>query len=289
MHEDLRAADADQLADFLADLVVGQRIRIGIFVIAPKGAEGAFGGADVGVVDVTIDDVRAIIFRMQPLGDRVRPFAQIVHRGVVIKLQCLGIAQPRSAGDHIINIERQLCHNYEKCKAATNHSLWVSRVLKLRGILTRGIAENDHEETCHANSDCSSRGATHPHVCWDAIVVLTVLLFYPSAGAATTGTVNGTVVDSDGKVVPNQKVRDQEGGEPGADWKTRVGQHGRRRADRRHAHNRQGWEIQPIFRPGEYWAEAGSKTLGYAKERITIKAGEATDVKLSLTKDDATK
>ena len=41
--------------------------------------------------------------------------------------------------------------------------------------------------------------------------------------------------------------------------------------------------------PGEYWAESGSKTLGYAKERFTIKTGETTEVKLALTKDEGQK
>ena len=42
-------------------------------------------------------------------------------------------------------------------------------------------------------------------------------------------------------------------------------------------------------RSGDYWAEAGSKTLGYAKERFEVKAGETTELKLALAKDDAGK
>jgi hypothetical protein len=71
-----------------------ERVAVGVFVIAAEGAEGALGGADVGVVDVAIDDVGAVILRMHPLRDGVRPLAQIVQRRRrVVKLQRLGVGE----------------------------------------------------------------------------------------------------------------------------------------------------------------------------------------------------
>jgi hypothetical protein len=122
-----------------------------------------------------------------------------------------------------------------------------------------------------------------------AIVALTVLLFYPCAHAATTGTVNGTVVDSDGKVVPNQKVRIKKVVSRAPIGKLALVNMAADALTVATVTTDKDGKFSQSLDPGEYWAEAGSKTLGYAKERITIKAGEATDVKLSLTKDDAPK
>ena len=82
-------------------------------MIAAKGEERALGGADVGVIDVPVDDIRAVILRMHPLGYGVRPLAQVVHGGVVIKLQSLGRVS-RLAGNDRINVKRKLAHRMGK-------------------------------------------------------------------------------------------------------------------------------------------------------------------------------
>ena len=92
LHQNLRSADGHQLRNLFADLLESKRIRIGILMIAPESAERAFGGAHIGVVDIPVDDVGSIVLGVHPLRNRQRPLPQIVHRGIVIKLQCLGIA-----------------------------------------------------------------------------------------------------------------------------------------------------------------------------------------------------
>ena len=59
LHEDLRAADVGELGDLLEDLILLERVGVVVARVAPEGAEGALGGADVGVVDVAVDDVGA--------------------------------------------------------------------------------------------------------------------------------------------------------------------------------------------------------------------------------------
>src|SRR4051812_1625159 len=120
------------------------------------------------------------------------------------------------------------------------------------------------------------------------LICLTMLLgmsmFLPQCMAANTGTVNGTVMSSDGKAVPNQKVRFKK-----VFNKAPIGKTAMAAPDgvavATVSSDKDGKFTQNL-EPGEYWAEAGSKTLGYAKERVTVKAGETTDVKLTLTKDE---
>ena len=110
LHENLRSPDRDQLAYFLADLLVGQRIAVDIFMIAPKRAERAFGRADVGVVDVPVDDVGAVILWMEPLRNSGCPFAQILQGRMRVKLNRLRLGEPGFALDKRINVKRQLSH-----------------------------------------------------------------------------------------------------------------------------------------------------------------------------------
>jgi len=118
-------------------------------------------------------------------------------------------------------------------------------------------------------------------------VVTAVLLLLPASRAlGATGTANGSVVDADGKAAANLKVRikkvlsrspigkDTEQKKPGENLTVATV-----------TTDKEGKFSQSLD-VGEYWAEAGNKTLGYSKERFDIKAGENTDVKLSLTKDD---
>lgn len=117
-----------------------------------------------------------------------------------------------------------------------------------------------------------------------AMLVLCPMLPLLCGAMLATGTVNGSVVDSAGKVVPNQKVRLRKVLERGP-----VGKNAMAPTDSTSAAtvttDKDGKFTQTL-EPGSYWAEAGSKALGYAKERFEIKAGETTDVKLTLTKED---
>ena len=57
LHEDLRAAQGEGLLDLLVDLIEGDDVGVGVVFDAVEGAELAIDVADVGVIDVAIDDV----------------------------------------------------------------------------------------------------------------------------------------------------------------------------------------------------------------------------------------
>ena len=107
LHQNLRPADGDQFRNFLTDLGVVERIAVRIFMVTAERAEGAMSRADIRVINVSIDHIRAVILRVHPLAGRVGPLAKIVHRSIVIKLHRLLIHQASVASNHRINIERQ--------------------------------------------------------------------------------------------------------------------------------------------------------------------------------------
>jgi uncharacterized GH25 family protein len=117
-----------------------------------------------------------------------------------------------------------------------------------------------------------------------AMLVLCPMLPLLCGAMLATGTVNGSVVDSAGKAVPNQKVRIRKVFEQGP-----VGKIAMAASDNSSGTtvttDKEGKFTQTL-EPGSYWAEAGSKALGYAKVRFDVKAGETTDVKLTLAKED---
>ena len=77
LHQDLRAADVDQLLDLLEDLIDLEGVGILFVTIASERAEGALGGADVRVVDVPVDDVGPHLFTMQMSAPGVGPVARV--------------------------------------------------------------------------------------------------------------------------------------------------------------------------------------------------------------------
>jgi len=120
------------------------------------------------------------------------------------------------------------------------------------------------------------------------LICLTLLLgFVASVDAAgTTGTVNGTVVNSDGKTLANQKVRIKKVFNKAPIGKSTIQPLAAEGVPVATVTTDKDGKFTQALEPGEYWAEAGSKSQGYAKERFTIKTGETTDVKLTLTKDE---
>ena len=87
LHQDLIAAEGDRLLDLLvaAPRAAGRSLRRR-FGLAVERAEVADGGADVGVVDVAVDVVRAVRLGMQPARDGVGGAAQ---RRQVVRLEQL--------------------------------------------------------------------------------------------------------------------------------------------------------------------------------------------------------
>src|SRR5580765_4042743 len=57
LHENLGAAKGDGFLDFLIDFVEGDYVGVVVFLNAVEGAEFAIDVADVGVVDVAVNDV----------------------------------------------------------------------------------------------------------------------------------------------------------------------------------------------------------------------------------------
>jgi len=66
LHQDLIATKLGGFADFLQELAAIEDIAFGVFGRAIEGAEVADRRADVRVVDVAVDVVRAIRLRVQP-------------------------------------------------------------------------------------------------------------------------------------------------------------------------------------------------------------------------------
>ena len=100
LHEDLRAADGDELLDLLQERVVGERVGVAVARVAPERAERALGGADVRVVDVAVDDVGADVVAVDLAAAAVRPHAEVGERHVAQEAQPLFRRQARGTGDH---------------------------------------------------------------------------------------------------------------------------------------------------------------------------------------------
>jgi hypothetical protein len=77
-------------------------------VVAAEGAKRAPGGADVGVVDVAVDDVGAVILGVHHERSGVGPGAEVVQRGGVIKLQGLRVGEAGFAFDDGVDVEGEL-------------------------------------------------------------------------------------------------------------------------------------------------------------------------------------
>ena len=120
---------------------------------------------------------------------------------------------------------------------------------------------------------------------WLIPAILTTLSLRAAPTTSATGSVTGTVVTSDGKLAPNQKVRIKHVGSRAPVGKSTVSLASPDSLTVATVTTDKEGKFSQALDPGEYWAEAGSKSLGYAKERFTIKAGEATEVKLALRKD----
>ena len=57
LHEDLNAACLGELVELGVHLIVGDDVAVGVLLSPVEGAELAIDVADVGVVDVAVDDV----------------------------------------------------------------------------------------------------------------------------------------------------------------------------------------------------------------------------------------
>lgn len=118
------------------------------------------------------------------------------------------------------------------------------------------------------------------------LVLLIAVALSGVANSAVTGTVSGTLVTSEGKPAANQKIRFRK-----VVGRAPIGRDslGRDALTAATATTDKDGKFSQSLEAGDYWAEAGSKTLGYARERVEVKAGESAEIKLVLTKDDVPK
>ena len=87
LEEDLDPADRLALVDLGADLLEAQDVPFGVPGPAVERAELAIGDADVGVVDVPVDDVGDDVFRVLPLALGVREAAQLEQGGPLVEFE----------------------------------------------------------------------------------------------------------------------------------------------------------------------------------------------------------
>ena len=87
LQQDLHAAERLALVDLRADLLEREHVAAGVLGPAVEGAERAVGDADVGVVDVPIDDVRDGFVGMVAIPLRVGERAQLQQRRLVVQLE----------------------------------------------------------------------------------------------------------------------------------------------------------------------------------------------------------
>ena len=71
LHQDAGAAQVERLLDLGKDGFLGQNVALGVAHRPVERAEAAIFGAEVGVVDIAVDDIRDHVFRMPPATDGV--------------------------------------------------------------------------------------------------------------------------------------------------------------------------------------------------------------------------
>ncbi len=99
LHQDLGAADRDDLPDLLQQFLVLEGVGVVVALIAAEGTEGALRGADVGVVDVPVDHVGPDRVAVDRPASPVRESAEIGDRHAVPGVERLLGRQPGLAGD----------------------------------------------------------------------------------------------------------------------------------------------------------------------------------------------
>jgi hypothetical protein len=87
LEQDLHAADGLALVDLGADLLEAEDVPLGVAGPAVERAELAVGDADVGVVDVPVDDVGDHALRVPAPPLRVGELAQLQEGGVLVEVE----------------------------------------------------------------------------------------------------------------------------------------------------------------------------------------------------------
>ena len=89
LHQDLGAADLHQLPDLVEEGFVIKRVGVVLITCPLERAEDAFGSADIGVVDVAIDDVGSEMIPMKRPTSLVRQATQGLGIASVVEIKRL--------------------------------------------------------------------------------------------------------------------------------------------------------------------------------------------------------
>ena len=95
LDQDLHATDRLHLVDLRPDLFVAERPAFAVLWAAVEGAKAAVGDADVGVVDVSIDDVRDHRLRMEAATHGVGSSTELKQRCLGEVLEEIGFVRHR--------------------------------------------------------------------------------------------------------------------------------------------------------------------------------------------------
>src|ERR1051325_7433195 len=99
LEEALHPADRFALVDLLADLLERQHVALAVPGAPVERAELAVGDADVGVVDVPVDDVGDDVLGVELPAPLVGERAQLEERGPLVELE-VGAELGTGAADH---------------------------------------------------------------------------------------------------------------------------------------------------------------------------------------------
>ena len=110
LQQQLVAAERPGLVDLAEDLLEAEDVAFGMADGAVERAEVAAGDADVGVVDVAVDDVGDDAVGMLAPPDRVGHPSEPQRRGVAVEVQRLVTRQPAAGHDPGAENVETRCH-----------------------------------------------------------------------------------------------------------------------------------------------------------------------------------
>ena len=102
LHQDLGPTDPHEFRDLFEQHLMLQRVGILLVAFSLEGTEDAFRGADVGVVDVAVDDVRSDMVTVEDLASSVGQQTEPLWITAVVEVQCLFGGEAGRTGHHVL-------------------------------------------------------------------------------------------------------------------------------------------------------------------------------------------
>ena len=87
LKENLRAAQIDQGLNLLVHFVLAKGVGLGVVGLSLKGAKGAIGLTNIGIIDIAFDHISANSAGMQGLGSLFAHLEQIVRTAALVEFQ----------------------------------------------------------------------------------------------------------------------------------------------------------------------------------------------------------